>query len=231
MQAPERKNALTGDMSRELVSRLREIAEDPSIGALVISGTADAFCAGAHRSVLAGAAAELADGGDEAVTKSPDLLAVYEIFDAVRGLPVPSIAAVCGPAVGAGLNLALACDVRVVGDNAVLRSMFAANRIHPAGGHLRMLSQLLGPQPAIEVACLDNSLPAAEAVRIGLASHLCPAEEAESRAVALAERAGAQPELVRSIKASVGSVSALEMETASRHEAQEQMRFLAMKGE
>jgi enoyl-CoA hydratase len=225
--APERKNALTGDMSRELVSALRQIPDDPSCGAVVITGTVDAFCAGAHRSVLAGASAEPQGDG---ITASPDLLAVYEIFDVVRELPVPSIAAVCGPAVGAGLNLALACDVRVVGDNAFLRSMFVANQIHPAGGHLRMLSDLLGPQGAIEVACLDDGYSGAKAVQAGLAGYLCPAQEAEQTAIGLARRAGEQPDLMRAIKASVHSLRGAEMESSARHEAREQRRFLALKG-
>ncbi|MGH2882161.1 MAG: enoyl-CoA hydratase/isomerase family protein, partial [Solirubrobacteraceae bacterium] len=162
LRAPERKNALVGEMARDLIRALTQADGDPRVGAIVISGGTDAFCAGAHRGLLAAAAADDPHAKD-------DIQAVYRTFATVRDTDAPTIAAITGPAVGAGLNLALACGLRVVGESAYLRSMFLANDIHPAGGHLRMLRDLGGRALAVRMAVLDEPLDAAAAVAAGLA--------------------------------------------------------------
>lgn len=217
LAAPDRRNALTGAMARELTAALRELDADDSVGAVVISGGEEAFCAGAHRSVLAGAG----QGGDRA-----DLEAIYEIFATQRALAVPTVASVCGPAVGAGLNVALACDARLVGANAYLRSMFVANSIHPAGGHLRMLADLGGRSLAVRMASFDRPLDADAAVAAGLASGPYDPAAAEGEAVRFAALAGEAPRLARSIKGSVDLIGLLPMEEAAAREAQAQAESL-----
>jgi enoyl-CoA hydratase len=209
--ATERRNALTGNFAREIVAGLRRLGNDDSLAAVIVSGGEDAFCAGAHRAVLDGAA-----GADEQALV--DLASVYEIFETLRGMRTPSVAAVCGPAVGAGFNLALACDVRLLAGDAYLRSMFVANSIHPAGGHLRMLEELGGRQLTIAMAVFDRPLSGAEGAAAGLGLGPFAAAQVESEAVKMAERAAHLPDLARSIKASLAKVVALDVEAAAELE-------------
>jgi enoyl-CoA hydratase len=212
LAAPERKNALVGDMARDLVRALSAVDSDPDVGALVITGGREAFCAGAHRGLLAAA-------GTGDVQAEADMQDVYRIFSTIRALEVPTVAAVCGPAVGAGLNLALTCGVRVVGDSAFLRSMFVANDIHPAGGHLRMLRDIGGRALAVRMAVFDEALDGAAAAAAGIALGPYPDTAVEDQAVHLARRAARKPDLARWINRSVADVAGLDDEQAARHEA------------
>lgn len=221
MQAPERKNAYTGPFARELKNALDSVASDSSIAAMILTG-GQAFCAGAHRDLLAGAGA-----GDAACLA--DLEDVYATFDALRDVGAVTVAAVCGPAVGAGLNLALACDVRVVATDAYLRSMFLANSIHPGGGHLRMLLDCAGPQATTVMAILDEPVDGAEALRLGLAHASVPAAEAESTALTMVRRAADQPELARLMKRSMAETAAIAPRSAAVIEGRLQARTLRAK--
>jgi enoyl-CoA hydratase len=222
LEAADRKNALNGEMARAITAAVRELDADPEVGAIIVGGGPEAFCAGADRALLAAAGA-----GEEAARA--DLLAVYEIFVALREASAPTVASVCGPAVGAGFNLALACDVRIVGGNAYLRSMFLANSIQPAGGHLRMLLDLGDPGLAVRLAALDQPLRGAEAVAAGLAASCVDPEEAEGAAVRFAGYAARQPTVARAIKRSVAAVGGLDMPAAESYEAEAQAAALRAK--
>jgi enoyl-CoA hydratase len=221
LEAPERRNAFTGDLARELVGALRDLEADPGVGAVVISGGPEAFCAGAHRELLAGVAAGHPDA-------ERDIAAVYAVFAALRSMSTVTVAAVCGPAVGAGLNLALACGLRVLGDNAYLRSMFIANGIHPAGGHLRMLRDVGGRALAVRMAALDEPLDAAAAVATGLGLGPCDPSEAEAYALRTVRRAGGNARLARLINGSVERLESLPVEAAADEEAHLQKQTLTL---
>src|SRR5215212_4017331 len=143
LAAPERRNALTVAMANELVDVCAEVDSDASIGAVLVRGAGGFFCAGGDRATLAAAARDPAEPGVYA-----GLGAVYRSFQRVGELEPPTVAAVRGGAVGAGLNLALATDLRVVADDAVLLSGFVPIGLHPGGGH----TALLGRQGARETA-------------------------------------------------------------------------------
>lgn len=209
MQAPERKNAFTGSSARALHDALRAVDSDDTVGAVVLTGTAEAFCAGAHRELLSA----VGRGEPQALS---DIAVVYELFEVMRNSSVPIIAAVRGPAVGAGLNLVLAADVRVVAEDAYLRSMFVANGIHPGGAHLQMLHRIGGREATTVMAVLDEPVSGAEFARRGWATEARSGPEVESRAVALAQRAGRAPKLARLIKAS--SITTLDMPSAEAAE-------------
>lgn len=221
LDAPERKNALVGDMARALTAALEEVDSDERVGAVVLTGAGGAFCAGAHRDLLA--AARGPEGED-------DLDAVYAAIAAVRELRAPSLAAVAGPAVGAGLNLALACGVRLLASDAYLRSMFVANSIHPAGGHLAMLSEIGGRSLAVRMAVLDQPLDAAAAVAAGLGLGPYDPDEVEAEAVAMAATAAGVPALARSINRSVDATAGLNRAEAARAEADLQLQTLREPG-
>lgn len=222
LNVPARRNALTGTMARSLVAILSQFDADPGIGALVISGGDQAFCAGADKGILAAAAA-----GDKEGER--DLHSIYEIFATLRKLEPPTVAALCGPAVGAGLNIALACDARIIGSNAYIRSMFAANSIHPAGGHLKMLRELGGSSLAVRMAAFDQPLDASSAVAAGIAVGPYDPPSVESEAVRFAALAAVEPRLGREIKRSASAVAALDPERAAELEAKAQTASLRRK--
>src|SRR6476659_2133108 len=159
LDAPERRNALDLPMCDEIVATLDELEAGGEVGAIVVTGAAPAFCAGADLSHLG---AWQRDG----------LLHVYEGFLRVAQSPVPTIAAVNGAAVGAGMNLALACDVRLAAASARFDTRFLQLGIHPGGGHTWMLRRAVGPQAAAAMVLFGDVVNGTEAARIGLV-HRC----------------------------------------------------------
>lgn len=191
---PQRRNALSLAMAGELVAAVRTCEADPSVGALVLTGSPPAFCAGADLDVLAAA--------DEA-----GLRAVYEGFLAVAECPLPTLAAVNGPAVGAGMNLALAADLRLAAPDARFDARFLAIALHPGGGMTWLMQRAAGRSATAATALFGEVLDAAAALRCGLVWRVEP--EVVAAAVELACRAAAAPrELVRSIKASIRATAA-----------------------
>jgi enoyl-CoA hydratase len=152
VHAPDSRNALTLDSAAELAAAVADAEHDEDVHALVVTGTPPAFCAGGDLSTL-GAAKE--DG----------LRAIYEGFLAVARSPLPTIAAVGGAAVGAGLNLALAADVRLAGPKARFVARFLELGLHPGGGMTWMLQNAVGIQRATAMTLFGEVLdaPAAEA--------------------------------------------------------------------
>jgi enoyl-CoA hydratase len=153
---PGRRNAVTAAMSTQLRAAVEQAEADPDVHAVVVTGAGKAFCAGADLSALGDAAEE-------------GLLQLYDGFMAVGRCTVPTIAAVNGAAVGAGLNLALAADVRIAGSKAVFDARFQQLGLHPGGGATWMLHRAVGPQVARAVLLFGMRLDAEAAVRHGLA--------------------------------------------------------------
>src|SRR5690606_24161884 len=126
-----------------------------TVGAVVVTGAPPAFCAGANLGNLAEA------DGDS-------LGRIYEGFLRIARSPLPTLAAVNGAAVGAGMNLALGCDVRLAARRAKFDTRFLQLGIHPGGGHTWMLRRIAGPQTAAATVLFGDVLDGAEAERIGL---------------------------------------------------------------
>lgn len=156
LNVPERRNALTLPISAALVDAVHECEEDTSVRAIVVTGAPPAFCAGADLTALG-------DAHEEGLRK------IYAGFLAFAECSLPTIAAVNGAAVGAGLNLALACDVRLAGPKARFDTRFLQIGIHPGGGMTWMLQRAVGPQTAMAMTLLGQILDADAAVRAGLA--------------------------------------------------------------
>ena len=152
---PARRNALNIALSALLAEAVQAAADDPGVGAIVVTGEDPAFCAG-------GDLAELATAGPA------QLKTVYAGFLALADCPLPTIAAVNGAAVGAGLNLALATDLRLAGPRASFDSRFLQLGLHPGGGYTWMAQRVLGPQGAAAMTLFGEAVDAAEAERIGL---------------------------------------------------------------
>jgi enoyl-CoA hydratase len=199
---PERRNALTGGLVEEIVAAVDAVERDDGIGALVVTGAPPAFCSGAD----VGSLAAMSGGDDRSGGGSGDsgLPSIYEGFLSVYRCTLPIVAAVNGPAVGAGLNLALACDVRVASPEARFDCRFARIGLHPGGGHTRLLTEAVGTQAAAAMVLAGESPDGERAAEIGLAWRCVDSGELLSEATRLAARAADLPrELARQVKASL----------------------------
>jgi len=208
LNRPAQRNALTPAMADEMLAAFREIDADGSIGAAVIQGAGGHFCAGAD---LGEAARMFADPLDAQVYDGTSR--IYESFVQAGHLAVPVVAAVRGAAVGAGMNLLLAADLRVVAREARLLSGFLRLGVHPGGGHMMLLAEAAGPQAAAAMALFGEEIDGMTAQSIGLAWAALPDGEVEAHAQELARRAARDPELARAAVRTLRS-------TASAKEAQ-----------
>ena len=191
LSSPGVKNALTGDMGERIVELCAQIDADPTVGALVVLGAGGTFCSGADTRTWG---SNEDPAGAEAFGRTS---AVYGAFTRVGELKVPTVAAIRGAAVGAGLNLALATDLRVVADDARLIGGFLRAGITPGGGFFTLMARRVGPEAAVALGLFAQELSGARAAALGLAWESVPDAEVEERAMALAAGAARDPELVR----------------------------------
>ncbi len=188
---PAERNILTDEMVADILTAMDEIEGNPAVGALVVTGAAPAFCAGARLDNLVNATEE-------------GLGRIYEGFLRIARSELPTIAAVNGPAVGAGMNLALGCDVRLAARRAKFDTRFLWLGIHPGGGHTWMFRRIAGPQATFAGAVFGEIFDGAEAERIGLAHRCVDDDQLLVAAQEMAARAAAAPrQLVVEIKKSI----------------------------
>ncbi|GAA0608228.1 enoyl-CoA hydratase [Sporichthya brevicatena] len=185
------RNAFTGESAQAFLDAIAEVQNSPGVAALVLRGANGAFCSGAARPLLAAARENPTD---------PEVLAalnkVYQCFVAAGTVDVPVIACMRGPAVGAGVNLALAADVRVVSHETKLLSGFLRIGLHPGGGHFMLLDKIAGPQTSVAMTLLGEEVVGQKLVDLGLAWEALPDDEVDARGLELAKRC-TDPELVR----------------------------------
>jgi enoyl-CoA hydratase len=196
---PGERNTLTAGMVAEIVAAMDALEADTSVGAVVVTGAAPAFCAGANL-------------GNLAEADSTSLGSIYEGFLRVARSPLPTIAAVNGPAVGAGMNLALGCDLRLAGRRAKFDTRFLQIGIHPGGGHTWMLRRQVGPQATFAAVVFGEVMDGAEAERVGLAHRCVDDDQLLAEARRLAGKAASAPrdlviEVKRTIQAMAGIAS------------------------
>ena len=191
---PGRRNALTLPLVQEIVAAVARLQADPSVGAVVVTGAPPAFCAGA----------DLSDLGASRSSRETGLRQIYEGFLAVARSPLPTVAAVNGPAVGAGMNLALGCDVRVAGRRARFDTRFLQLGLHPGGGHTWMLQRIVGPQTAMATLLFGEVLDGEWAERAGLVWRCVDDDDLLGTALSMARRCAEGPhELARRMKATL----------------------------
>jgi enoyl-CoA hydratase len=192
LNAPDRCNALTPEMARSMAEACDRIDGDATIGAMIVRGSGGSFCAGADRATLAAVGDDPA--GDEAYR---DLESVYQAFARVGTLRMPTIAAVRGAAVGAGVNLLLATDLRVVAEDARIIPGFARIGLHPGGGHFTLVNRLAGRETAAALGLFGQEVDGTRAAQLGLAWEAVPDTEVDDRARSLAQLVARDPELAR----------------------------------
>jgi len=202
---PERRNAVTAAMSEQLRDAVQQAESDLGVHAVVVTGAGKAFCAGADLSALGAAARE-------------GLEVIYAGFMAVGRCSLPTIAAVNGAAVGAGMNLALAADVRIVGPHAMFDPRFQKLGIHPGGGATWMLQRAVGPQVARAALLFGMRFDAEAALRHGMALHM--ADDPLAAALELAAGPAAAPrDVVVATKASMRATAIPGFIDSDHHEA------------
>lgn len=197
---PERRNIISQAIVDELDVALDEIERHANINTVIITGAGSTFCAGADLTDLKAASEGDQDG----------LKRIYQGFLRIANCTLPTVAAVNGHAVGAGLNLALACDVRVAAQSAQFDTRFLDLGLHPGGGHTWMLHRALGWQSAAAMLLFSQKIDGENAAELGLAWKCVPDEELMPEALRLAKRADAIPlELMRRTKHSLRNSSAV----------------------
>ncbi len=193
---PDRRNALTPPMIDELVATFDLLEADPGVGAVVVTGAPPAFCAGADLSHLGASPSETG------------LRGIYEGFLRVGRSPLPTVAAVNGAAVGAGMNLALCCDLRVAADGARFDTRFLQLGLHPGGGHTWMMRRIMGQQATLAAVLFGQVLDGQEAERVGLVWRSVDDPDLLAVAVEIAATAAAAPPgLARRVKTTISTMA------------------------
>lgn len=212
---PDRRNAMTAELTAAWGAAMATLADDETLRAVVVTGSGTAFCSGGDLSWLA----------DEPENVTPTMLRskMYPFYRAwlrIRDLPVPSVAAVNGPAVGAGLCLALACDLRFASPSARFSAPFTTLGMHPGMAATWLLPEAVGMPRAREMFFGGRVVSASEAVSWGLAS--AEVEDVVGHAIAVASSiASAAPIATRLTKAALAHpyrsfAEALEWEAAAQ---------------
>jgi enoyl-CoA hydratase/carnithine racemase len=183
LNRPEAKNALTLEMKQALAKLLPQLAGDPDVGALLLTGAGKAFCAGGDTKRMA----------REGAPPSPDerkrqLRWEHGIPLALHRMSKPTLAALPGPAAGAGFSLALACDLRVMAESAFVTTSYVKLGLSGDYGASWFLTRLVGPARAREILFLGDRLSSAECLALGLANRVAPDAELEASARDLARR-------------------------------------------
>ena len=198
----------TPELAVALSGLLDRAGSDPTIGAVLLRAEGTTFCSGADLGVVRAAMADpLAPEAFDGIGS------IYELFRRIVACPVPTVAAVQGPCVGAGVNLPLACDVRILSENAEFVG-FGRAGVHPGGGHLELLRRVDG-QVAAWLALCNQPIDAAVALRTGLAMLVTAPDALDDEARRVARAAAADPALARQLTASFRSIDG----TAPRHAA------------
>ncbi|MBI3675080.1 MAG: enoyl-CoA hydratase/isomerase family protein [Proteobacteria bacterium] len=195
MNRPERRNALSSAMLGALAGTLERCEMDSTIGCVVLTGAGGAFCAGGDVKGMA----EGADVGPPGAGRDIDSrihqqrVSQRATSGRLHRMPKPTIAALPGAAAGAGLSLALACDLRIAAENAVMTTAFARVGFSGDYGGTYFLSQLVGSAKAREMYLLCDRIDMKEAERLGLVNWVVPANTLESKTMEIARRLASGP--------------------------------------
>ncbi|MGC1483442.1 MAG: enoyl-CoA hydratase-related protein [Candidatus Acidiferrum sp.] len=220
MNRPDKLNALNSELSTALNEALTRIAEDDSIHVVVLSGAGRAFCAGGDLGAI-GRGRER----NETAELEPILRVGMQAVLKMRLMPQPVIAAVNGAAAGAGMNIALAADIRVAADTATFGENFARVGLFPDYGGTFFLPQLVGPSIAAEMFYTGDMMDAQTALRMGIVSRVVPAVQLEEEVKALAEKIAQGPPIaIRAVKKLLFGSHKEVLVKALEHEVELQMK-------
>jgi enoyl-CoA hydratase len=197
LHAHARRNALSVTIAEDLIAAVDCVDADDSVGALVLTG-GPTFSAGADRDVMR---ANSEDPSLDANFRAIET--IYASFVRVAAAKVPSVAAIRGAAIGGGLNLAMATDIRIVGHDARIVSGFSSLGLHPGGGHFVLLHSLAGREATAALGVFGDEVDGRRAVELGLAWKSVDDGDVEDVALSYASRAAKDPQLARRVIASM----------------------------
>ena len=188
LNRPEARNAMSGEMNAALAAQLAAAEVDPAVKCIVLTGAGKGFCAGGD---VKGMAAR-GDGtvGDNTIDSAIHRQRLNQRATAGKlfTIPKPTLAALPGAAAGAGFALALACDLRIMADNAIMTTAFGRVGFSGDYGGTYFATQIVGSAKAREIYFLSDRVSADEALRLGLTNWVCPAEDLVARTQEIARR-------------------------------------------
>jgi enoyl-CoA hydratase len=203
LNEPDKRNAISLDMVDGISATFDALEADDSVGAIVVTGAPPAFCAGADLTHLG-------------ASREEGLRHIYEAFLRLSRCPLPTLAAVNGAAVGAGLNMALSCDVRLAAAGARFDTRFLQLGIHPGGGYTWMLRRIAGVQATMAAGVFGDVLDGREAERVGLVWRCHPDDELLAAAQTMAAKAASAPrELAQRVKATIADMATIDDHAAA----------------
>lgn len=193
LNRPEARNAMSGEMTAALAAQLEKAELNPEVKCLVLTGAGKGFCAGGDVKGMAASG----DGtvGDNTIDGAIHRQRINQRATAGKlfRMPKPTIAALPGAAAGAGLSLALACDLRIMATSAIMTTAFARVGFSGDYGGTWFVTRLLGAAKARELYYLSERVSADEALRLGLANWVCDAEDLPAKTREIAERLAGGP--------------------------------------
>lgn len=208
LNRPQRCNAITNAMVGELVAALAQCAVDPACRAVVITGSGTDFCSGGDLDSLSGDATPL-------MRKELLDLGIHRLPRFLVSFYKPLLAAINGAAVGAGLDIALMADLRLVSEGARLSTGYVRAGLVPGDGGAWLLPRLVGQQCALELLWTGRFVSAAEAVELGIALRSIPADDLLAQTIELADQIARQsPLAVQATKRLVVQGSRIDFEAA-----------------
>ena len=220
LNRPDKLNAFIGHMRRDLAEALEHAGSNRHARCVIITGAGRAFCAGGDIAFMA----ELMERRDTDEFERI-LGAGQRVISAIRSMTKPVIAAVNGPAAGAGFNLALACDLRIASSDATFSQSFVKVGLHPDWGGTYFLPRLVTPNKACEMFFLGETIDATEALRLNLVNQVVAPEELESATLELAHRLCAAPPIaLAAVKQAVYMSDSANLEEMLRYETEAQLR-------
>jgi 2-(1,2-epoxy-1,2-dihydrophenyl)acetyl-CoA isomerase len=222
LNRPDKLNALTHRMSQELGRAFAQAGDDPDVRAIVLTGAGRGFCAGQDLSEF-----ESAYRAGERPDIRRHLEASYHrLIPQIVGIPKPVVAAVNGVAAGAGVSLAVACDVRLASEEARFLQAFVKIGLIPDSGGTWLLPRVIGYARALELSISGDPIDARRALDIGLVNRLVPPERFEAEVEGYAARLAALPTAaIAATKELLGSALRLELDEALGREAEAQGRM------
>ena len=219
LNRPDRLNALGGTLRDDLFDAVTRSAADPEVRVMVVTGAGKGFCSGGDVKAMGEAKAGQRERPlIEKIAPSRDRTLL-----AMREAPQPIIAAVNGAAAGAGMNLALGCDIRIASTAAKFTQAFVKRGLHPDWGGTYFLPRLVGTAKACEMIFTGDVIDAAEALRLGIVSRVVAPEELMPTAYELARRIAAGPPVaIRLAKRSIYANEDLDLRAALQNETMAQ---------
>lgn len=197
MNRPDSLNALSGDMMERLLEALPRLSRDSDVGAIILTGAGRGFCAGGD---VKGMAASNEASGEKSAPASMEqrargLRESMEISRYLHECPKPTIAMVRGPVAGAGLSMALACDIRIASDKSLFTTAFAKVGFSGDFGGSYFLTKIVGTAKARELYLTADKLDPSAALQLGMVNHVVPDSDLETRTIELAQKIANGPRI------------------------------------